>query len=320
LAGPTSVLGGDQNDLGQFASVLLKPVREQPLFDALVDVVAGKEPAALRPVHLPGDTEIIRRETTAKQTPISSLRILAAEDHPFNRKLWQLMLDNFGARANWAENGREAVEKFRPGEFDAILMDCNMPELDGNEATAAIRHIEAEHQVAQRVRIIAITANALVGERERCLAAGMDDYLAKPFTAQQLYQALLAATPATPPSDPENNFSADQLEQLCGDLGRASVGDMAGDFLGELPDRLKEVHRLHAAGQWPELKRSAHTLKGLFALFGFRSLSENFLAIEQAAGDADGRRAGAALEGLDIAAERAMAHLRDWRAKQPASA
>jgi len=320
LAGPTSVLGGDQNDLGQFASVLLKPVREQPLFDALVDVVAGKKPAALRPVHLPGDTEIIRRETTAKQTPISSLRILAAEDHPFNRKLWQLMLDNFGARANWAENGREAVEKFRPGEFDAILMDCNMPELDGNEATAAIRHIEAEHQVAQRVRIIAITANALVGERERCLAAGMDDYLAKPFTAQQLYQALLAATPATPPSDPENNFSADQLEQLCGDLGRASVGDMAGDFLGELPDRLKEVHRLHAAGQWPELKRSAHTLKGLFALFGFRSLSENFLAIEQAAGDADGRRAGAALEGLDIAAERAMAHLRDWRAKQPASA
>jgi CheY-like chemotaxis protein/HPt (histidine-containing phosphotransfer) domain-containing protein len=280
----------------------------------------------LRPVRLPGDTEMIRRETTAKRTPISSLRILAAEDHPFNRKLWQLMLDNFGARADWAENGREAVDKFRPGQYDAILMDCNMPELDGNEATAAIRQIEEEQKVARRVRIIAITANALVGERERCLAAGMDDYLAKPFTAQQLYQSLLAAVPAPPPggtddgNNGKNNFSPAQLEQLCGDLGRESVCDMAGDFLNELPDRLKEVHRLHAAGQWPELKRAAHTLKGLFALFGFRSLSETCLAIEQAAGDADGHRAGAALEGLDAEAGKVIEYLRNWRISQPATA
>jgi PAS domain S-box-containing protein len=325
LAGPTSVLGGDQHDLAQFASVLLKPVREQALFNALVDVVAGKKPEALRPVRLPGDTEFVRRETAAKHSPISSLRILAAEDHPFNRKLWQLMLDNFGARAEWAENGREAVDKFSPGRYDAILMDCNMPELDGNEATAAIRQIEEEQKVARRVRIIAITANALVGERERCLAAGMDDYLAKPFTAQQLYQSLLAAVPAPLPSDNdnhngENNFSPDQLEQLCGDLGRESVCDMAGDFLNELPDRLKDIHRLHAAGQWPELKRAAHTLKGLFALFGFRSLSETCLAIEQAAGDADGSRAGAALEGLDAEAGKVIEYLRNWRISQPATA
>jgi HPt (histidine-containing phosphotransfer) domain-containing protein len=95
---------------------------------------------------------------------------------------------------------------------------------------------------------------------------------------------------------------------------------MAGDFLNELPDRLKEIHRLHAAAQWPELKRAAHTLKGLFALFGYRSLSETCLAIEQAAGDADGRRAGAALEGLNAEAEKAIAHLRDWRENQPATA
>ena len=73
-----------------------------------------------------------------------------AEDHPFNRKLCQLMLDNFGARAEWAVNGREAVEKFSPGSVDAILMDCNMPELDGFGATAAIRKIEAEKNVARR--------------------------------------------------------------------------------------------------------------------------------------------------------------------------
>jgi len=144
LAGPAAMLGDDQKEFAPFASVLLKPVREQPLFDALVNIVAGKKPESLRPVRLPGDTEIIRRETAAKITPISHLRILAAEDHPFNRKLWQLMLDGFGARADWAENGREAVEKFSAGRYDAILMDCNMPELDGHEATAAIRHLEVE--------------------------------------------------------------------------------------------------------------------------------------------------------------------------------
>ncbi|MEI7534292.1 MAG: ATP-binding protein [Verrucomicrobiae bacterium] len=314
LAGATAAIGDGQKDHGQFASVLLKPVREQPLFDALVNVVAGKKPESLRPVHLPGDTEIIKRTPVAKRTPISDLRILAAEDHPFNRKLWQLMLDGFGAHADWTENGREAVEKFSSGSYDAILMDCNMPELDGHEATAAIRHIEVEKNVSPRVRIIAITANALAGERERCIAAGMDDYLPKPFTSQQLYQALLAAVP----TDTTNTkfFEINQLEQLCGDLGRAAVCDMATDFLKELPDRLKEIHRLHAAAQWPDLKRAAHSLKGLLALFGLRPLSETLQVIEDAAGLADASGANTALAGLDAQAEKAISHLHDWRQNQ----
>jgi PAS domain S-box-containing protein len=318
LAGPAAMLGDEQKEFAPFASVLLKPVREQPLFDALVNIVAGKKPESLRPVRLPGDTEIIRRETAAKQTPISHLRVLAAEDHPFNRRLWQLMLDGFGVRADWAENGREAVEKFSAGHYDAILMDCNMPELDGHEATAAIRHIEVEKNLAPRVRIIAITANALAGERERCLAAGMDDYLPKPFTTQQLYQALLAAAPA--PAANGSFFDAAQLELLCAEQSRVSVGDMAGDFLNELPERLKEIHRLHAAGQWPDLKRAAHSLKGLFAIYGFRPLSEKLLAVEEAAGLADASGAGAALAGLDTEVERAVGHLNDWRQKQQPAA
>jgi PAS domain S-box-containing protein len=318
LAGPTSVLGGDQNDLAQFACVLLKPVRELTLFDAFVDLIAGNKPETLRPVHLPGDTEIFRRPPAIKRTPISNLRILAAEDHPFNRKLWQLMLDSFGARADWAENGREAVEKFQAGSYDAVLMDCNMPELDGHEATAAIRHLEVERKPTAHVRIIAITANALVGERERCLAAGMDDYLAKPFTAQQLYQALLVACPENPAGG--DNFNPDKLEQLCNELDRAAVCEMVGDFLNELPDRLKEIHRLHAAAQWPELKRGAHSLKGLFALFGCLPLSEIFQAIEQAAGAEDAPRTAEVLQNLDAEAEKAAGCLRDWQKNQPASA
>ena len=318
LAGPTAMLGDDQQEFAPFASVLLKPVREQPLFDALVNIVAGKKPESLRPVHLPGDTDTVPRAAAVKQTPISNLRILAAEDHPFNRKLWQLMLDGFGAHADWAENGREAVEKFSTGHYDAILMDCNMPELDGHEATAEIRKIETGREISPRARIIAITANALVGERERCIAAGMDDYLPKPFTTQQLYQALLAAAPA--PAANGSFFDPAQLELLCGEQGRDAVADMAADFLNELPDRLKEIHRLHAAGQWPELKRAAHSLKGLFVIFGFRPLSEKLLAVEESAGLADAPGTGAALEDLDAEAEWAAVHLKDWRQKQQPAA
>jgi PAS domain S-box-containing protein len=327
LAGPTATLDNDKNVLAQFASVLasvlLKPVRETALFDALVAVVAGKKTGAARTARPTGDTEVIKGKPVAKQTPISPLRILAAEDHPFNRKLWQLMLDSFGARAEWVENGRLAVEKFAPGRFDAILMDCNMPELDGHEATAAIRQIEAEHPGTPRVRIIAITANALVGERERCMAAGMDDYLSKPFTSQQLYQSLLLAVPTpTDPTAPATTRPAlnhGQLEQLCGDLGRAAVSEMAGDFLNEMPDRLSEIHRLHAAAQWNDLKRAAHSLKGLFALFGAVALSDLLQTVEEAAGVEDARTVGTVLASLDAQAALVAGRLRDWRQQPPPS-
>jgi PAS domain S-box-containing protein len=314
LASPAGSLGEDQAGPAGFANVLLKPVREQPLFDAMVAIVAEIKPECSQPVETAaGHTEFISREPAApKRTAISHLRILVAEDHPFNRKLCQLMLDSFGAHADWAVNGREAVEKFSPGGCDAILMDCNMPELDGHEATAAIRKIEAEKNVARRVRIIALTANALVGERERCLAAGMDDYISKPFTAQQLYQSLLAAMPPAAPGAAEK-FNPARLEQLCDELDRTAVVDMVGDFLKEFPDRMAEIRRLAAAANWEELERAAHSLKGLAALFGQQKLSENFLALEDAAEAADAGRVKGALAGLEVQAGPAAQQLRDWQ-------
>ncbi len=313
LASPSGSLGADAAGPDSLANVLLKPVREQPLFDALVAVVAGLKPELDKQAEaLDGRTEQMAREAAGpRHTPISDLKILCAEDHPFNRKLCQLMLDNFGARAEWAVNGREAVEKFSPGNCDAILMDCNMPGLDGFEATAAIRKIEAEKNVARRVRIIALTANALVGERERCLAAGMDDYIAKPFTTQQLYHALLAAVPPAT-GEAAERFDPARLEQLCNELERAAVVDMVADFLDEFPDRLAEIRRLQGAGQWPELERAAHSLKGLAALFGFQKLSEKFLAIEDGAEAADAGRVASALAVLDEHAGPAAQQLRDW--------
>jgi PAS domain S-box-containing protein len=321
LASPAGSLGADAAGPVTQATVLLKPVREEPLFAALVAVVSGVKPAAGRPSPAPAGQPAPAAAHPAgpQRTSIADLSILVAEDHPFNRKLCQLMLDNFGVKADWAVNGREAVQKFSPGLYDAILMDCNMPELDGFGATAAIRKIEAESAAGERVRIIALTANALVGERERCLAAGMDDYIAKPFTTQQLYQALLASAPHAPvqgaiagsPPAP-GDFNPARLEQLCSELDRAAVADMVGDFLGEFPARLAEIHQFNAAAKWPDLERAAHSLKGLAALFGFEPLSLRFLAIEDAAEVADAGRVKTALVGLDAAANGAADQLRGW--------
>ena len=92
---------------------------------------------------------------------------------------------------------------------------------------------------------------------------------------------------------------------------------MAADFVNELPDRLKEIHRLHAAAHWPDLKRAAHSLKGLLALFGFRPLSEMLQRVEDAAEVGDAHSAGETLASLDVQAEKALVHLRDWRQQQP---
>jgi CheY-like chemotaxis protein len=113
--------------------------------------------------------------------PDQPSRILLAEDNPGNQRVAKLMLRHAGFNVDVANDGSEAVEAHRSNPYDVILMDCQMPGMDGWEATDRIRQLNQPQPV-----IIAVTANALVGDRERCLAAGMDDYLSKPFTVKQL--------------------------------------------------------------------------------------------------------------------------------------
>lgn len=117
-----------------------------------------------------------------------NLHILIAEDNPINQKLAVRLLQKQGYTSAVANNGREAVEAWARQPFDAILMDMMMPEMDGLEATLAIR--EREKTTGAHIPIIAITANAMVGDREKCLAAGMDEYVSKPVDVTKLYEAL----------------------------------------------------------------------------------------------------------------------------------
>jgi CheY-like chemotaxis protein len=163
------------------STYLTKPVSQSELCEAIFllldrrpeDSTAGG-PSASHAMH--------------EQHAESSLNILVAEDNPVNQKLAVRILEKRGHRATVARNGREALAKLRLESFDLVLMDVQMPELDGIETTAAIR--ESEHGNGKHQPIIAMTANAMKGDEQRCLDAGLDGYLAKPIRREELYALL----------------------------------------------------------------------------------------------------------------------------------
>ncbi|MDB5919179.1 MAG: hybrid sensor histidine kinase/response regulator [Massilia sp.] len=157
---------------------LIKPVRPGDLFECIATrprkgVAAAPAAEPLVPV----------RQASAGA---GQRRVLLAEDNPVNVEVATAMLDSLGLDVRCARNGEEALQAVREGQYDIVLMDCQMPVMDGFAATSGIRRFERDNGRARKVPVIAITANALQGDRESCLAAGMDDYLSKPFTQQQL--------------------------------------------------------------------------------------------------------------------------------------
>jgi CheY-like chemotaxis protein len=158
--------------------MLAKPVRRAQLLDVLLDVTTGERP------HRAADAA---PHAAPAEPALSPARILVAEDNPVNQQLARAMLRRFGYQADAAGNGQEAVDSALAMPYDLVLMDCQMPVMDGFEATRIIREREG---ATRHTRIVAVTANAMEGDRERCLAAGMDDYLAKPFRAGDLRRVL----------------------------------------------------------------------------------------------------------------------------------
>jgi signal transduction histidine kinase/CheY-like chemotaxis protein len=171
---------------GLFKAFLAKPLRQSQLFDTLISLLAHDE-AAPRPAAVPAKASI--DPGMAERHP---LRILLAEDNVVNQKLALRILQQMGYRADVASNGIEAIESVQRQTYDLVLMDVQMPEMDGLEATRRIR----ARAPGGSPRIVAMTANAMHGDREMCLAAGMDDYLTKPIRVEQLVDALSRIPPA----------------------------------------------------------------------------------------------------------------------------
>jgi CheY-like chemotaxis protein len=287
-------------------AVLTKPVKQSRLFDLLMQVfhVAGELPplSSRRP------------SLTVSLDERPPLRILLAEDNPVNQQVALAMLSRLGYRADLAANGLEAIDAVNRQRYDVVLMDVQMPEMDGLTAT---RRICAAHPPEQRPRIIALTANAMVGDQAICLEAGMDDYLPKPIRLDALLKVLRrAARPGRVESVPTSReaegkgapiepASLERLREL--DLIEA----VAESYAREGAVGVAEMARALAAGDVAAVTAGAHRLKGSSLTVGASAVAAACLTLEKAACGGQLEGGEARLAKIEKELERAARALRE---------
>jgi signal transduction histidine kinase/CheY-like chemotaxis protein/HPt (histidine-containing phosphotransfer) domain-containing protein len=257
---------------------LLKPVKPSDLLLSMRKVLGTPPAEALEP-------PVPERATT------SPLHILVGEDNAVNQKLAMAMLEKAGHRVSLAVNGAEVVTMWRKGDFDLILMDVQMPEMDGLEATRQIR--QEEQTTARHVPIVATTAHAMTGDRERCLLAGMDDYLSKPIHRQELLAALarlganrvvdLPGRRSEPKNAPEAALKGivnkvELLSRLDGDA--QLLGQLIEIFLADSDSLLERVSNAVTSRDAFAVERAAHKLSGTVSIFGSRPAMQAAMALE----------------------------------------
>jgi CheY-like chemotaxis protein len=264
-------------DLG-ITEVLTKPIRQASLSRAILKALGSAAPERGQPT--PGDPA---SPPAAGGPPPRGVRILLAEDNLVNQKLALSLLGKEGHQVVLAGNGREALAALEGQTFDLVLMDVQMPEINGLEATAAIR--EQEKGTGRHLPILAMTAYAMKGDREQCLAAGMDGYLAKPICRTELLEAIARTCPAVPPGQPLPTSSpewpagedwdwSEALAEAGGD--RQLLAETAGLFLQVCPRWLADLRAAIDEQVRDKVLFAAHTVRG-----GLTAL-----ALEEAAGAA----------------------------------
>jgi signal transduction histidine kinase/CheY-like chemotaxis protein/HPt (histidine-containing phosphotransfer) domain-containing protein len=263
---------------------LIKPIRQSTLLDTILNAL-GKQHG--------GEEGSAWKAGAPTDRAVRVLRVLIAEDNVVNQHLVTRLLAKRGHTGVLARNGREAIARLEQERFDLVLMDIQMPEMDGFEATAAIREMEKGN--GSHMPIIAMTANAMKGDRERCLEAGMDDYVSKPIHGQELYRVVESALdrprdsarPEPPPSD--GIFDrATALDRVDGD--ESLLKEVMQLSLDDHPRLVSEIHAAIVTRDQSGLQRAAHTLKGSLASLGATSVSEAASRIEMKGrtGDFDG--------------------------------
>jgi len=286
---------GRARELG-VARCLTKPVKQSDLLDAIVATLDVDVPQLL-PTDKPtaSRTPAVSTQGTAQTSAERPLHILLAEDSAVNQRVAVRLLEQRGHSVEVAHNGKEAVDRLEAEggrTIDVVLMDVQMPTMDGFQATEAIRLRETE--TGQHIPIVAMTANAMKGDRERCLDAGMDAYIAKPIRAEPFFQVVEeTAQPTT-----EGNASAtsadldgppvDRAEALERTGGNVEVlGELVQLFFEECPALMDQIRSAIADRDKPLLRRAAHTLKGSVAVFGAEAAREAAWRLESIGREGD---------------------------------
>jgi PAS domain S-box-containing protein len=267
---------------------LVKPVRQSRLFDCLADVMSSSGADAARPLN--ADTTHIY---SSFRTSSSELRVLLAEDNIVNQRLVLRQLRKLGYSAKAVANGTEVLRALDQVPYDIVLMDCQMPEMDGYEVTRRIRQLEKDRasQIKSAPYIIALTANALEGDRERCLAAGMNDYLLKPLHLSDLESALQRALLKVQPVRLETRDSDGVLDQtiIAGlrELREPNQPDPLRElidlFLKDSRPRLQKMETALSLKDVTALASAAHALKGSASNLGARELAALCARLEKKA-------------------------------------
>ncbi len=285
------------------SAYLPKPVSRSDLLDAaavLADSGSAERPGCLVTRHAIEET---RRR----------LSILLAEDNPVNQQVAATMLRKRGHSVDIVENGRQAVEALAESRFDVVLMDIQMPELDGVAATAEIRRMSG----CEQLPIIAITAHAMGGDRDRCLAAGMSGYIAKPFKPHQLFAAVegwgayASAEDHTQPSAEPAPVDLDGFRRMMreGDVEEV-VDEMIEAFVADAPGRMKQLAEVVAQRDANAIERAAHTLKSAAATIGAHGLADLLKQTEAAGRAGEIERAAGLIARLSREQESVLTYLR----------
>jgi CheY-like chemotaxis protein/HPt (histidine-containing phosphotransfer) domain-containing protein len=283
---------------------LTKPVRQSQLYDALATVMGT--PGDVAVPQEGKERQFVTRYSLKEAKARSRARILVAEDNQVNQKVAVKMLERLGYRADVAANGLEAVEALSRIPYSAVLMDVQMPEMDGNKATEEIRRREGSKR---HTPIIAVTANAMQGDREKALEAGMDDYVSKPIKPEELDAVLERWIPKTD----EGTYSSKGVAGTgVGDEGDttepldqsvlASLREMGDQgfldelyelFLEDVPAQLEALRENIEGGDALSVERVAHTLKGSCGNIGATRMATICTGLEEATRSGDLDRASA---------------------------
>ncbi|HEX4324593.1 MAG TPA: GAF domain-containing protein, partial [Gaiellaceae bacterium] len=275
---------------GVFSAQLAKPLKASQLYNTLLQLLtAGKV-----------GEEAVEIVTDGKHAR-SALRILLAEDNAMNQKVALRLLERLGYRADVATNGLEAIEALERRPYDVVLMDVQMPELDGLDAT---RRICEQWPAQSRPYIVAMTANALPEDREACFAAGMNDYVAKPIRAEELAAALKRVRPLAQGNGDTaavgyvslDDGALKNLRDLGGD---DFLGEVIDAFLADAPELLATLRRSLDGQSNEELRRAAHTLKSNGATLGAESFSELCRTLEHRAKSGELEGASELVDGIE---------------------
>ncbi len=282
---------------------LQKPVRQSQIQDCLLKVMNGKGGGASATKGIIEALHLNSLAAKADDRPVSNLRILVAEDNEINMEVARNQLRSLGYTADFVNNGQQAVDAAKRHQYDIILMDYQMPEKDGSEATAEIRIFEGEDR---HTTIVAVTAHALEGDREKCIAAGMDDYLSKPVKIDALRKMLDAwtAEPTEWPEELSDETGSEVLDRTVlssyAELQQQGEPDLVIKlidlFLSRSSASIVSLKNAASEGDMAEIVRQGHDLKGSAGNIGAGAVAELGARIERSNGPANAAELAAILE------------------------